>query len=106
MIEGGASTGRDEAEELSRLVSDLEWLADLLDHHGEKHWSRWVRQSLSELQRNDARGLDRLRRAYGGMGSLNDLVLDAGSAEARRRVNTTLDALRTRIYSGVTALLH
>src|SRR5690625_6651067 len=105
MSESGAWTGGDEAEVVSRLLADLQSLADLLDDHDEIHWSRWVRQSLAELQRNDARGLHRLRRAFGGMGSFNDLVLDAASVEARQRENRTLDALRTHIFSSGIALL-
>jgi len=103
----GASAGQRGAEgRVDQLVADLEGLADLLDRHGEDHWCRWARRSLEEIRRRDARGLDRLRQGYGGMGSLNDLVLDGDDAASRTRVNTELDALRERVHDGVTALLH
>lgn len=103
MSESIAPTGDNGAGELARLFSDIQRLVELLDHHGEEQWSRWARRSLSEIQRRDAHGLQRLRGAYGGMGSFNDLVLDAG--EDCRRANAELDALRSRIYDDVTTLL-
>ena len=93
-------------DHLTRLVTDLERLVALLHRHGEEHWSGWARRSLAELENRDARGLYRVRQAYGGMGSFNDLVLDGASPESRRQANTDLHALRERVFEDVTALLH
>lgn len=93
-------------DDVTRLVADLQSLVALLDDHGAAHWSRWARQSLAEIEQHDARGLSRLRQGYGGMGSFNDLVLDGDGFEDGRRLNDDLDALRGRIYSSVTNLLH
>lgn len=108
MSRNSASIGPPEADDrFARLISDLEDLASLLDRHGEAHWCRWARTALSEVQRHDVRGLHRLRRGYGGMGSVNDLVLDGGDdgVESRHEVNAELDGLRTRIFDDVVTLL-
>ena len=82
---------------LARLVA-------LLDSHGEQGWSKWVGTDLRKLQAGDAAALDDLLSAFGGMGSLNDLVLhplnghDIAQAEVNAR-NEQLDALRHEVWS-------
>lgn len=50
-------------------------LRDLLDDADEQFWAGWARDRLVAL---DSGALDprEVRRAFGGMGSLNDLLLD------------------------------
>jgi hypothetical protein len=56
-------------------------LVTVLEAAGETHWLAWVRQSLDEWRaRGESRGH---RRAYGGMGSLNDLVLSQPGTDPR-----------------------
>lgn len=64
---------------LNRLAEDLEedvvGLIALLTKHGEQGWATWLGEALAPLRAGDPAGVDRLLLAYGGMGSLNDLVL-------------------------------
>ncbi|GAB6859601.1 DUF6966 domain-containing protein [Microbacterium xylanilyticum] len=85
-----------------RLLKSLRELAALLDTVGEKHWSSWASTTADRV----AAGADPsvVRRAYGGMGSLNDLIIHPVNghditADQVDRVNRALSALRERIYS-------
>ena len=57
------------------LISLLDELIAVLESDGEEHWSQWMRDASARLAESDASGITRLRAAYGGMGSFNDLVL-------------------------------
>jgi len=57
------------------LISVLEQLATLLYSDGHIHWSSWMREARTRLLHSDASGITYLLSAYGGMGSINDLVL-------------------------------
>lgn len=61
--------------ETEELISVLDQLALLLESDGEAHWSMWVRKIRIRLLDADEFAVEHLRAAYGGMGSLNDLVL-------------------------------
>ena len=56
----------------TRVLESLGELAALLDTVGEKHWSSWASTTADRV----AAGADPsvVRRAYGGMGGLNDLI--------------------------------
>lgn len=66
-------------------------------------WVDWLTRARESLAHSDAQGLDHLRSAFGGMGSLNDLVIhpmnghtvDAGSID---RLNDELTQLRSDVY--------
>lgn len=85
------------------LTADLDALIALLERVDEQHWAGWFRAARLEITNRDAHGLTRIRRAYGGMGSFNDLLIHpqnghtVSSAEAGQ-ANEQLDALRTRIH--------
>ncbi|MBI6853985.1 hypothetical protein YA0002_14515 [Pseudomonas cichorii] len=57
------------------LISLLDELIAVLESDGEEHWSQWMRDARSQLANSDPSGIAKLRSAYGGMGSFNDLVL-------------------------------
>jgi len=57
------------------LVSVLEELTSLLESDGDSHWSNWMQKAKARLLNSDYSGVEYLLSAYGGMGSLNDLVL-------------------------------
>ena len=59
---------RELAETLSSLVVVLE--AD-----GNEHWSQWITDAFARISGDDYSGIEKLLGAYGGMGSINDLVL-------------------------------
>jgi hypothetical protein len=62
---------------VKELIAILGSLAPLLHEIGEKHWATWVEESIRLLQNRDLSGVDYLLRAYGGMGSLNDIAVPA-----------------------------
>jgi hypothetical protein len=63
------------ATKLDELLGTLNEIIQLLESDGEKHWSRWMRQSYKRLLKSDYSGIEHLLSVYGGMGSFNDLVI-------------------------------
>ncbi|MFL1524684.1 DUF6966 domain-containing protein [Pseudomonas sp. O230] len=59
-------------EELIRI---LDQLATLLESDGDTHWRFWMSKARALLLGSDYSGIEYLLSAYGGMGSLNDLIL-------------------------------
>lgn len=57
------------------LIETLDELAQVLESDGARHWCSWMRSAAVKLKNGDLSGVDYLLRAYGGMGSLNDLIL-------------------------------
>lgn len=68
------------------LVVVLGSLASSLQEIGDEHWTAWIEKSNHLLQNGDLYGADYLLRAYGGMGSLNDIAAPS------------IDALRTKAW--------
>ena len=57
------------------LIKTLDELVQVLEIDGARHWCSWMRNASTRLKNGDSSGVDHLLRAYGGMGSLNDLIL-------------------------------
>jgi hypothetical protein len=57
------------------LVCILREIILLLEADGETHWSQWMRTAKARLENSDYSGVEYLLRAYGGMGSFNDLII-------------------------------
>ncbi|WP_331481527.1 DUF6966 domain-containing protein [Pseudomonas veronii] len=57
------------------LICILDQLAIVLESDGDTHWSFWMRKARALLLDSDYSGIEYLLSAYGGMGSLNDLIL-------------------------------
>ena len=90
----------EEAEVLyGRLLSTLDETAALLRDNGGGHWAVWALTARSEILAGDALGLQRVLGTYGGMGSFNDLVLNAPG-----HVNDRLSQLRTLLHDDALAL--
>ena len=66
-----------------RLLTTLAELSTLLRSHGETHWAEWIERSNELIAAGDAYGLEKLLAAFGGMGSINDLVLRELNGRAR-----------------------
>jgi Domain of unknown function (DUF6966) len=64
--------------DIARLVDLLDELADLLTANSQAHWAEWVARDAAWLRVGDAYGLAHFLHAFGGMGSLNDIVLGSG----------------------------
>jgi hypothetical protein len=89
----------------AQLIAVLEQIIQVLDSDGEKHWRKWMVSARLRLVSSDYSGVEHLLKAYGGMGSFNDLVIGqsmlggrfswkAGSQEANEKLN----ALRSKAY--------
>jgi len=51
----------------------LEILQRILKDSGNNHWAKWITKDISEWNSN--KNVDHHLRAYGGMGSINDLIV-------------------------------
>jgi hypothetical protein len=93
----------------AELFRAADALAKLLQDYGEQHWAAWVSRDRQRIQDGDASGIDHLLRAYGGMGSLNDLIIHPLNghhiaAEDIDPVNARLTQLSSRVYSAAKRL--
>ena len=65
---------------LDELIAAMPLEADvsgrLVDEDG--RWTRWLSESRRRIAAGDPRGIGHLVSAYGGMGSINDLMVDRG----------------------------
>jgi hypothetical protein len=93
------------ATKLNELIEILNEIIQLLELDGEKHWSRWMRQSRERLLKSDYSGVEHLLSAYGGMGSFNDLVICQSYENGQFRwkdghveKNNRLDELRGKAW--------
>ncbi|MBX8495899.1 DUF6966 domain-containing protein [Pseudomonas cichorii] len=60
---------------IEELICVLDELVVVLESDGEEHWSQWMLDARTRLADSDLSGITKLRSAYGGMGSFNDLML-------------------------------
>jgi hypothetical protein len=78
------------------LVKTLDELAEVLESDGDRHWSQWMRKAAGRLTNGDGSGVDYLLQAYGGMGSINDLVLGQATREGKFEWKPGSEALNER----------
>ncbi|WP_429930523.1 DUF6966 domain-containing protein [Agrobacterium vitis] len=78
--------------EFLHALRDLEhFLAD----HGEMSWANSIRHAANSVENSDAYGLLKFSSLFGGMGSLNDLVLQKDGRMLTEE-NDRLSSLRDR----------
>jgi hypothetical protein len=58
-----------------QLVVAATELAGFLRSFGENGWADWVDQDVARIRAGDRYGVDHLLTAFGGMGSLSDLLI-------------------------------
>ncbi|CAL8975390.1 hypothetical protein CELL_02037 [Cellulomonas sp. T2.31MG-18] len=85
------------------LMESMTALIEVLRLHDEPFWAKWMSDDMRAVDRGDARALDHILAAYGGMGSVNDLILDRISGriltgDERVAANENLRALLSRVY--------
>jgi hypothetical protein len=61
--------------EVAELAALADEVAELLTGCGEMSWGEWFRKDARRIRNLDLYGVEHLKLAYGGMGSVNDLVL-------------------------------
>jgi hypothetical protein len=89
---------------LAVLLAALDEVIAILQAHGVDHWVGWLAADRQRLVDGDLDALSHLLQAFGGMGSLNDLVLDptdrtASSSGIDDRDDNRLDGLRSLIFA-------
>lgn len=77
-------------------------LSVLLGDVDEQHWAEWSVRVATQLAEGSV-GPEQVRRAFGGVGCLNDLVIHPANShhvDAKKvdRVNRRLDQLRSRVF--------
>ena len=102
----GPTEGSSDTRRLRALLADT---VELLDQHGEHHWSEALRKRLERLDENIDGAGTAVLGFYGGMGSFNDLVIHPinGHSVADDEVgpvNDKLSALRSAIWTEAVAL--
>jgi hypothetical protein len=60
---------------IKHLADLIEKAEVLLSSHGERRWSGWFSKDVSRIRNLDLNGVAHFLSAFGGMGSINDLVL-------------------------------
>jgi len=85
------------------LIEVLEAMASLLRNHGELRWASALEQDLEWIRDGDFHGVTHFLSAFGGMGTLSDLVLSTANGhdielDDHARVNEALSALRSRAW--------
>jgi hypothetical protein len=61
--------------DLAKLAEFLDEADALLRQHQIPHWANWLARDAQLIRNRDFYGIEHLRSAFGGMGSLNDLNL-------------------------------
>jgi hypothetical protein len=92
-----------------RLLESMAELVDALRVVSEDRWADWIERDRGRIAKFDRYGLDHLLQAYGGMGSLNDLVIHPmnGHQVAETELASVNDRLRSlvgRTYGDASAL--
>ena len=57
------------------LVNEFDQCASMLRSCSEMHWAKWLEKSATLLRKGQFNGIEHFEGAFGGMGSINDLVL-------------------------------
>ncbi|MBP1859688.1 DUF6966 domain-containing protein [Rhizobium herbae] len=84
--------------DLQNLLNALRELENFLDHQGEPFWATNVRRCADRIEKSDAYGLQHYINLFGGMGSLNDLVLYRDGSWLTKE-NDRLAALRSKTWA-------
>jgi hypothetical protein len=61
--------------DIELLVLKLREAEQLLRDHNQRQWADWLAKDAHRIHQLDFYGVEHLLSAFGGMGSLNDLVL-------------------------------
>lgn len=88
---------------VARLLATMEEAAALLRAHGQPGWATWLERDLYRIADGDRGGIEHLLSAYGGMGSLNDVVLMPTDGDPFG--DERLSVLRSAMFADASALL-
>lgn len=92
------------AHSVEHLATLIDQTAELLKAHGEEHWADWLEADARAIRVRDGWGLEHFLAAFGGSGSLRDVIFhpmngNAESAEDGRAATERLDELLSEAYA-------
>lgn len=90
--------------EIAQLARLTHAASELLRSRGEHTWGAWLRTDAERIRQLDFYGIEHVLAAFGGMGSLNDLVLHPQHGHHLTEseisaVNDRMHGLLQRIYT-------
>lgn len=91
----------------TKLLQVLDELIKLLNSDGQKHWVSLMTSIKNTLLKDESAGTRALLGAYGGMGSLNDLILgqrNSGKQINEQELNRKFMVLTSEAYDLATRL--
>jgi uncharacterized protein DUF6966 len=80
---------------VQNILSDM---AILLRSHGDGSWADTFERLSAEFPLDPVEVLSEVRKLYGGMGSLTDVVLYSADGSLPREENERFDVLRSELY--------
>lgn len=86
---------------IETLANLLEEAATVLRSYEQAGWADWLAKDAKHIRALDGYGIEHLLSAYGGMGSLNDVVLQRNNGvdvTMDFNDNERFDNLRSEIY--------
>jgi hypothetical protein len=91
------------AHSVDHLAALIDQTVELLKAHGEEHWADWLEADARAIRARDGWGLEHFLAAFGGSGSLRDLIFhpmngNAESAEDGRAATERLDELLSEAH--------
>ncbi|HEY0994660.1 MAG TPA: hypothetical protein VGD77_01595 [Gemmatimonadaceae bacterium] len=90
--------------EVEELAACIESAAFLLRSCNENHWGSWLAKDAALIRASDFGGVEHFLNAFGGMGSINDLIISpinghqVGSNEVDR-ANSELRSMLSKAYN-------
>ena len=86
-----------------KLYQTLRQLESILRKHNRSNWAQWLAKDASCIERDDFYGVEHFLSAFGGMGSLNDIVFhplngDKLTEAESKRVNEEFSELKSQAY--------
>ncbi len=83
-----------------QLLRHLHEAERLVQRVGEDHWATWLAHNRTRIERGDGHGLLSLLQGFGGMGSINDLVLSRlnGHSVDQSEIESLNDQLRRSLH--------
>ena len=90
--------------EVEELAGCIESAAILLRSYNELHWGSWLAKDVALIRANDFWGVEHFLSAFGGMGSINDLIISPINGhqvdfDQVERANEELRSILSKAYN-------
>jgi len=96
-------------DQYDRLLAALDQAVLLLRRYSKDFWADWLETDRVKIAKGDSYALDHLLQAFGGMGSLNDLIIHPVNGDVIEdsdvpAANEELTSLREEIWTTAKAM--